>query len=523
MADKKTFHKIQLMLSGRVRDDNYKMFDYTDYPKETVRLQTAIRALIGRTKYEAYEYLMYEITLIQKYWRGYLARKKLEEFLNIYNKIRFLQRFFKDRYQLKQEEATKIQRQVRAFLLNLKVKKYLANKHEEERLEALKKQREEERLERERKREEEKRRRLESKQRKKDAYLKQKAEEEEKRQQKEKEEMEKLQKELMDKEAADKEAAEKAAEEEKEKSNLDDEISHDLYKQASQGSFLSGMSKQSKGSKASKPKKKKPTEFSFDEDDDERKNYFEIKYEERNKKKEEDMADKLQKEEDPQQMLKMVMGKRKFRKKEYPPDPNEQKEEEKKEEELPNDFKKLFNMEEKEKNPLVNSKAITKEIKGNLGTKYPKDFLERMELYNIVKYRNRENLKNSIRQNDYQHEPEIHNINPKVEKIFEGMKEEDKDINEFKKQEEEREKEKNPQIYLGELETEEEQRYNGSRQNLRGRKPFNEFPTEVEDDGVIEGEDFIYDKSGGKGKNGNKGKRSKGSKWPMGFEKKYAE
>ena len=53
-----------------------------------------------------------------------------------------------------------------------------------------------------------------------------------------------------------------------------------------------------------------------------------------------------------------------------------------------------------------------------MNTKYPKDFLERMEVYTILKERNRENLKNRDSIEKFNFEPEIHEINPKVQKIF---------------------------------------------------------------------------------------------------------
>jgi hypothetical protein len=95
------------------KNQNFDIFDYSDFIPDIVRLQSALRALKARKKYKIYRYVIKRITMMQKHIRGIITRNKFQRFIYVVKFVRKLQRAYRLRYNRKIKSIIMIQKLIR--------------------------------------------------------------------------------------------------------------------------------------------------------------------------------------------------------------------------------------------------------------------------------------------------------------------------------------------------------------------------------------------------------------------------
>ena len=76
-------------------NQNYELFDYSDYTIQVCKVQACYKAYQARRKYKIYRYVVRKLIMLQKYVRGWIIRMKFDRYKRVTTCVSRIQTVFK--------------------------------------------------------------------------------------------------------------------------------------------------------------------------------------------------------------------------------------------------------------------------------------------------------------------------------------------------------------------------------------------------------------------------------------------
>jgi len=110
-----TFKKVLVQ-----QNENYELFDYTEYSDHICKIQAAYMAYKARRKYKIFRYVVRKIISAQKYIRSLIIRKKFERYRVVTKNVTIIQKVYKTYFRKKLKAIIFVQRFVKALIKRTK-------------------------------------------------------------------------------------------------------------------------------------------------------------------------------------------------------------------------------------------------------------------------------------------------------------------------------------------------------------------------------------------------------------------